>query len=99
MEPRDRNLKSYQRARKKVLQMKGFYIHLSVFVCVIMLVILSRLLKKGHFDVAELWSFSFWGLGLLVHGLVVFLPGIIFGDNWEERKIKEIMDRDKSLNQ
>lgn len=98
METQDRNLKSYQRARKKVLRMKGFYIHLSVFVCVIMLVVLSRLLKKGHFDIAELWSFSFWGLGLLVHGLTVFLPGVIFGSDWEQRKINEIMEKERKLN-
>ena len=37
-----------------------------------------------------------WGVGLFAHGLSVFLPSIVLGKDWEERKIKEFMDKEKS---
>jgi 2TM domain len=30
----------------------------------------------------------------LVHGLSVFGKNIFFGDNWEERKIQELIEKD-----
>jgi hypothetical protein len=38
----------------------------------------------------------FWGIGLAAHGLSVFGNTIFFGQNWEEKKIQELMDKDKS---
>jgi len=37
----------------------------------------------------------FWGIGLVAHGLSVFGHDIFFGSNWEEKKIKELMDKEK----
>ena len=47
------------------------------------------------------WNFGtfatpfFWGIGLLFHFLGVFGPSFIFGQNWEEKKIRKFMDNDK----
>ncbi len=56
-----------------------------------------------HLDAGEnIFSFKnfstafFWGIGLLAHGLSVFLPTMILGNDWEERKIKEIMNKENS---
>jgi hypothetical protein len=38
----------------------------------------------------------FWGIGLLAHGLSVFGRYVFFGQNWEEKKIQELMDKDKN---
>jgi len=38
----------------------------------------------------------FWGIGLLVHGLSVFGRNLLFNSDWEEKKIKELMDKDKN---
>jgi len=32
----------------------------------------------------------------VAHGFSVFLPNWIFGRNWEEKKIKELMEKEKS---
>jgi hypothetical protein len=36
----------------------------------------------------------FWGIGLLFHGLYVFQFKAGFFKKWEERKIREFMERD-----
>jgi hypothetical protein len=38
----------------------------------------------------------FWGIGLLAHGLSVFVPNWIMGQNWEDRKIKEFIEKEKA---
>jgi hypothetical protein len=32
----------------------------------------------------------------VAHGLSVFLPSMILGENWEEKKIKELMEKEKN---
>ena len=37
----------------------------------------------------------FWGIGLLFHGLNVFKHNFHFFKDWEERKIKEFMEKEE----
>ena len=37
----------------------------------------------------------FWGIGLVAHGLSVFVPQFVLGKDWEERKIRELMEKNK----
>lgn len=89
----------YDRAHKRVKQISGFYKHLVVFVIINLGFIASKALKTDEGDV--FWSFStfsmaiFWGVGLLVHALSTFGPNLFLGGNWEERKIREIMEKEK----
>ena len=55
-------------------------------------------LKEGesYFQAQNFFTAFFWGLGLLAHALSVFLPDFIMGQNWEERKIKEFMEKEKA---
>ena len=46
-----------------------------------------------HFSTFSVWFF--WGIGLVGHWLHVFGKNVFFSKNWEERKIKEFMDKDK----
>jgi len=86
---------SYQKAKKKVEAMRGFYIHLIVYICVNLLLLVVNLLTTPRF----LW-FLFplfgWGIGLFFHGFGVFGTNKILGKEWEEKKIKEIIEKDKS---
>lgn len=41
-----------------------------------------------------LWIVGFWGLGLAIEAFKIFGTNLVFGKNWEERKIKELMDKD-----
>ncbi|MCG2611051.1 2TM domain-containing protein [Flavobacterium sp. SM15] len=88
----------YQAAEKRVKRLKGFYSHLLAYVIVnIMIVCLNiRDLKPGesYFQFQNFFTAFFWGIGLLAHGVSVFGHHLIFGKNWEERKIKEFMGKE-----
>ena len=45
--------------------------------------------SKGFADADGYMTALFWGFGLLAHN-VCFAPDFILGNNWEERKIKNI---------
>jgi len=93
----------YERAKKKMEDIKGFYSHLVVYLIVNSLLILLQLglFTRGIEGVSiPEWSvFStpfFWGIGLFFHGLYVFQDKFRFFKDWEERKIKEYMEKDES---
>ncbi|WP_047547800.1 2TM domain-containing protein [Psychroserpens sp. Hel_I_66] len=94
------NKERYQIAAKRVKRIKGFYTHALVFTIVnlVFVYINFQNLEEGesYFQWRNFITFSFWGIGLLAHAGSVFLPSLIFGRNWEERKIKELMDKDDS---
>jgi len=84
-----------ERARKKVKSIKGFYIHALVYVLVNLFIIFSNgfVEKNGFADMDSYYNAIFWGFGLLAHGFSVFGSQIILGDDWEERKIREMMNK------
>lgn len=91
----------YELALKRVKRIKGFYVHALVYVLV-NLFIIANSYRKSSFDSGdffrwETFSTAFlWGIGLLIHGLSVFGRNLFFGQNWEEKKIKELIDKEKS---
>lgn len=90
----------YQEALKRVKKIKGFYKHAIVYIFVnIMIVFLNfKNLAPGetYFQFKNFMTAFFWGIGLVAHGLTVFVPNWIMGQNWEERKIKEFMEKEKA---
>jgi hypothetical protein len=72
---------------------KGFYIHLLVFLLVVAGLVVINWLTGGPWW--ALGVFLIWGLGVLAHGLAIMgrRPGIIA--RWEERKIRQFMDEDR----
>lgn len=86
------------RAQKKVKKMKGFYAHLAVYIIInLMLAIMSGMHGgiRGFFEPIKTTGL-FWGIGVFFHWYGVFGKDLIFGRNWEERKIRELMDKDKT---
>ena len=78
-------------ARRHVAAVKGFYIHLSVFILVnILLVAINWAIGTPWW---AQWPFLGWGVGIIGHALAVFgqLPG--FAKDWEARQVKRYMDR------
>ena len=66
----DPEQESYQRARKRVEALKGFYIHATVFVLVnIALLVINVMVGGGWWFY---WPLLGWGIGLGVHALGVF---------------------------
>lgn len=88
----------YYAAQKRVKSIKGFYIHFTVYVFVnIFLCIQIYLSSKNEFWRWESFATAlFWGIGIFAHGTSVFGSNLLFSKNWEERKIKEMMEKDKS---
>ncbi|MEW5676084.1 histidine kinase [Flavobacterium enshiense] len=80
---------AYFRAKKRVEAIRGFYGSLLSYCVVIPVLVFINLKFSSKFQ----W-FWFpmlgWGMGLIFHGFGVF--GL--GANWEERKIKELMNED-----
>lgn len=99
MEPNYFEKERYDRAKKRVKKISGFYSHLLVYIVVnLMLVVVNYQqlsLGESYFKWHNFTTLFFWGIGLLAHGLSVFMPYMVLGKDWEERKIKELMEKDR----
>jgi hypothetical protein len=91
-----------EKAQKKVKDIKGFYSHLVVFIVINTFLIIVQMYQFNfEFDDMKIAVFGylstpfFWGIGLLFHGLYVFQHKFSFFREWEERKIKEYMEKDE----
>ena len=85
---------SYKRAKKRVGELRGFYEHLIAYVVVnIMLVIINLVTSPD--TLWFYWVTVFWGIGVIWHAISVFGKRGKLGKNWEEKKIKELMEKDK----
>lgn len=102
MELMEKNFKEdfrYKAARKRVKDIKGFYTHLLVYIVINLFIVVGGSRDEGlwigiqQFD--NYWTALFWGIGLVAHGLSVFGGTLFLGKDWEQRKIKELMDEDK----
>jgi len=89
-----RDDEAYKRAKKRVEELKGFYAHLIVYVVVNAVLVLINLWTSPGF----LW-FLFplvgWGIGLFFHAVFGFGLFGVFTKEWEDKKIKEYMEKDK----
>ncbi|MDG2433986.1 2TM domain-containing protein [Flavobacterium sp.] len=91
----------YNLAYKRVKRIKGFYVHALVYVLVNAFLIFSNFDRNTNgIEVLtrwETWSTAlFWGIGLVAHGMSVFGRDLFFGSDWEQKKIQEFMDKDKT---
>lgn len=82
---------AYYRAKKRVEELKGFYGNLISYCVVIPVLIFINLKFSPQFQ--WFWfSAAGWGFGLIMHAFKVFG----YSSNWEERKIKQILEKDKN---
>lgn len=94
------DLNKYERAKKRVARIKGFYSHLTVYIIInIFIVIWTAVIFKEAGRPAFQWTMLgtpiLWGIGLFIHGLSVFGGNLILGANWEQRQIRKIMDAEQ----
>lgn len=82
---------AYQRASKRVKELKGFYGNLTSYCLVIPFLIFVNLWTAPQYHWFW-WPILGWGIGLASHALQVF--GI--GRNWEEKQIRKILDKENS---
>lgn len=83
----------YESARKQVGEEKSFYSHLIIYVLVITSFwIFNAVTANGHWW--AFWPTLGWGIGLFFHGFGIFGKNAVFGKRWEEKRMKELMDKE-----
>jgi len=87
----------YERARARVEEMKAFYNHLISYIVVISgLAILNYYNNEWRYA-WFLWAAAGWGIGLASHAFKTFYGSVLFGKDWEQRKIDELMRQDSDI--
>ncbi|NKI32732.1 2TM domain-containing protein [Croceivirga thetidis] len=90
------NESKYIKAKERVDELKKFYGNLTSYVLVISGLAAVNYWINGWSYMWFLWAAFGWGIGLFFHAINTFRINPFFGKNWEERKIKELMDKDKN---
>ena len=89
----------YKSAKKKVKKIKGFYIHLLVYIFVNIAFFAVEIRQKGFEDaMTDIWNYRsafLWGIGIFAHWASTFGIHIFFGKDWEERKVEKLMKQKK----
>ncbi|MDA6068457.1 2TM domain-containing protein [Flavobacterium sp. AC] len=84
-------------ASKKVVKLKAFYSHMFVYIVGVIFFIL-----KEYFGVPfnffplkhiNLFVMIVWTVFFLVSAIDIFVSFRIFGEEWEERKLKSILEK------
>lgn len=98
------NLNKKARAEKRVKELKGFYVHLMIYLMVnvmISTVITVSLVYEGdsffeaffNFGVWSTWVF--WGIGMAFHAAKVFTYNPFLNKEWEERQLQKYLEEDR----
>jgi hypothetical protein len=78
-----------ERAIRRVAAIKGFYVHLAVYLVVNIGLFVVDALTGSDWWVQ--WVAFGWGIGVAAHALAVFGHGSKVVAEWEDRKIKQLM--------
>ncbi len=84
--------KRYLQAREKVEAIKRFYGNLGAYLLVIPLLVWLNW-RTTDFPWVIFPAIG-WGFGLVMHGMEAYGYNPLWGKRWEERKIRELMERD-----
>jgi hypothetical protein len=84
----------YERARRRVNELRGFYGHALVFVGVNALLHVINLATSPS-DYWAFWPLLGWGVGLLAHAAATYRCLPFSSNEWRDRKIKELMDKER----
>jgi|TARA_B110000305_G_C19446151_1_gene644949 hypothetical protein len=94
----------YLKAQKRLKAVKGFYMNLFwyLMINIIWIIVVLNLNAVESFFQYGFWGMGyeivvnivFWGIGLFVHWFLVFGKHLTFSKRWEERKIKELIEKD-----
>ena len=85
---------NYIKAVEKVEKIKEFYKNLASYILFMPFLIFINLRTFSGFH--WFWFPLFgWGIGVALHGLDAYGYNFFLGKDWEEKKIKELMNKDK----
>ena len=84
----------YFQAKKRVKEIREFYEHLTVYILCNPIVIVVNLMTSPEF--LYFWfSLLGWGIAIVLHGLKAYGYAPFFDKKWEERKVKEFMEKEE----
>ncbi len=84
--------RAYERAQKRVKELKSFYGNLISYCIIIPFLIILNLISSPR-NIWFYWPMLGWGIGLVAHGMSVFA----IGKGWEEKKIREILEKQNNF--
>ena len=84
--------KRYVRAKEKVEKIKGFYSNLISYIVIIP--VLAYINYRTTDFPWVIFPILGWGFGVVAHGMEAYGYSPFVGKNWEERKIREFMNKD-----
>jgi hypothetical protein len=102
MTAQHRQTEKYARAQERVTQIKKFYKHLIFYVMINFFFIGRRIyidissglsFEEVFTDISTFYFFFWWGVLVIVHAAKVFGFHSLFNKDWENRKMKEYMNK------
>ncbi|MAZ26194.1 MAG: histidine kinase [Cytophagaceae bacterium] len=85
----------YMRAKEKVERLRKFYTSLTAYLFVMALLAGINYYFNGLSYPWFLWAAFGWGIGLLFQAAKAFEWNPVASKDWEERKIREFMEREE----
>lgn len=88
-------------ARKKVNKLKIFYIHLAGYLVVVALIVWNFIvIEEGEYKNFIIWlntsTIVIWGIFIIIHAWTTFKGSFLFSKKWEDKKVKEFMEEEKT---
>lgn len=89
----DDEAQALREARQQVRALKAFYLHASIYVVVIVMLVLINVATgdAAHGNWWVQWPAIAWGAVVVIHGIFAMRSPAFLGPDWEERKVREIM--------
>jgi hypothetical protein len=94
MENKYQEEERYFKAKKRVEEIKGFYGNLTSYIVVNCVLFVINIVTSPQY-LWFFWTLLGWGIGVVFHGIKVFNYMPFIGKDWEERKIKEFMEKEE----
>ena len=87
--------------RRRIHSVAEFYRHVFVYVavigiiwCINIFILWNGALPGKWWAYWAIWPTLGWGIGLVVHGLSVLPFASVFSQDWEEKKVKQLLAED-----
>jgi hypothetical protein len=89
----------YFKAKERVAQIKKFYSSLMFYIIFIAMLAGINYYVNGLRSPWFLWAAFGWGIGIFFQAMKAFKWMPFIGKDWEERKMKEFMEKDEKNSQ
>lgn len=83
---------SYEQAKKQIIKTRNFYLNLTIYTFVNLLLLAIDVLPDRSWD-WSFWVIFGWGIGIVFEAASLYIPNPNFYKNWEEKKIQDLMKK------